>query len=180
MLIMKEIRIKKGNRNRKAFRTNCGYCGKEIVRETRDRKTKSGKHYCDVSCSNSDLLRNRVKLSCSYCGKEIEKAPSKIRASRSGHLFCDRNCKDLASRLYQNNTVWDMLPEHYGTSKTRYRDYALREYGSKCQKCGYDKNPAALTVHHKDRNRSNNSMDNLEVLCANCHAIEHYEDGSYK
>lgn len=30
--------------------------------------------------------------------------------------------------------------------------------------------------HHKDRNRANNSPENLEVLCNDCHAREHAYD----
>ena len=28
-----------------------------------------------------------------------------------------------------------------------------------------------LDVHHKDENRSNNKIENLEVLCVWCHAV---------
>jgi RNase P subunit RPR2 len=43
-----------------------------------------------------------------------------------------------------------------------------------CEKCGYDKVSGILIVHHKDRDRTNNNLSNLIVLCPNCHAIEHY------
>jgi 5-methylcytosine-specific restriction endonuclease McrA len=33
-----------------------------------------------------------------------------------------------------------------------------------------------LTVHHKDRNRKNNTRENLEILCPICHAIEHLHE----
>ena len=39
-----------------------------------------------------------------------------------------------------------------------------------CAACGSVKK---LNVHHKDRNRKNNDYSNLEVLCPNCHSIEH-------
>jgi predicted HNH restriction endonuclease len=42
--------------------------------------------------------------------------------------------------------------------------------------CGYD-NLHALVVHHIDEDRSNNTIDNLIVLCANCHAEVH--EGNY-
>jgi 5-methylcytosine-specific restriction endonuclease McrA len=32
-----------------------------------------------------------------------------------------------------------------------------------------------LQVHHKDENRLNNNVDNLELLCANCHRLRHKE-----
>ena len=31
-------------------------------------------------------------------------------------------------------------------------------------------------LHHKDRDRHNNDISNLEILCSNCHAIEHWGD----
>jgi hypothetical protein len=46
---------------------------------------------------------------------------------------------------------------------------------TECARCGYD-NSLVLEVHHKDRDRENNSIENLEVLCANCHKLEHDDD----
>lgn len=41
-----------------------------------------------------------------------------------------------------------------------------------CERCGFS-NIKVLEVHHKDRDRSNSSTENLEVLCPNCHKAEH-------
>lgn len=46
----------------------------------------------------------------------------------------------------------------------------------KCEKCGLTEwlnEPAPLELHHKDNNHYNNSLDNLIILCSNCHSIEH-------
>ena len=41
----------------------------------------------------------------------------------------------------------------------------------RCDRCKHAKN---LVVHHKDRNKSNNSdLTNLETLCRSCHVKEH-------
>lgn len=50
---------------------------------------------------------------------------------------------------------------------------------TKCERCGYiDFTRQELPRHHKDRNRLNNSSDNLEVLCWSCHNKEHtHENG---
>ena len=46
--------------------------------------------------------------------------------------------------------------------------------GESCQRCGFVAlHPAQLDVHHKDRDRTNNTPTNLETLCANCHRLEH-------
>jgi hypothetical protein len=46
--------------------------------------------------------------------------------------------------------------------------------GHKCECCGLEKwneNPIPLEVHHKDGDHLNNELENLEVLCPNCHAL---------
>ena len=48
---------------------------------------------------------------------------------------------------------------------------ALR--GRKCENCGLTEwlgEPINLEVHHIDGNRSNNELDNLKLLCPNCHS----------
>jgi 5-methylcytosine-specific restriction endonuclease McrA len=42
-----------------------------------------------------------------------------------------------------------------------------------CELCLDDPGLKRLHVHHKDKNRSNNSRDNLIVLCRPCHLLEH-------
>lgn len=50
-------------------------------------------------------------------------------------------------------------------------EYNLKEY--KCEKCGISKwngKDITLELHHKDGNHSNNHIDNLQILCPNCHS----------
>lgn len=45
--------------------------------------------------------------------------------------------------------------------------------GHKCENCGLEKwldQPINLEVHHIDGDRSNNSLENLQLLCPNCHS----------
>lgn len=42
-----------------------------------------------------------------------------------------------------------------------------------CNRCGNP--PPRWEYHHKDGNRSNNSLRNCEGLCPNCHSVETYE-----
>jgi hypothetical protein len=55
-----------------------------------------------------------------------------------------------------------------------------------CERCGWKHHMGfALPIHHKDRDRTNNAPNNLEVLCQSCHNNEHSidrtrgEDGRY-
>jgi len=54
----------------------------------------------------------------------------------------------------------------------------LKVRGRNCEKCGYDKYEI-LQVHHKDRNRNNNELKNLALICPNCHYEEHLLEKSW-
>lgn len=54
----------------------------------------------------------------------------------------------------------------------------LNARGKKCERCNYDKYQI-LQVHHKDRDRRNNELQNLELICPNCHAEEHFLEKSW-
>ncbi len=45
--------------------------------------------------------------------------------------------------------------------------------GRKCENCGLDtwlEKPITLEIHHIDGNHNNNHLDNLQLLCPNCHS----------
>ena len=49
--------------------------------------------------------------------------------------------------------------------------FSLRK--NTCEKCKLDKwndESIPLEVHHRDGDRTNNELSNLELLCCNCHA----------
>lgn len=46
----------------------------------------------------------------------------------------------------------------------------------RCECCGLSEwmgKPIPLELHHKDFNHYNNSLENLQILCANCHMQAH-------
>lgn len=74
------------------------------------------------------------------------------------------------------NPIWNG-----GVSK-RYLDRIAKEIGLKrliCSWCRFerkDKNIPGnncIVIHHKDRNRRNNSKSNLSVICQSCHVKHH-------
>lgn len=76
------------------------------------------------------------------------------------------------------------MPGHYRLDAplTAYRALVRRTTGIiRCEECGYDKHPEILQVHHRDRDRHNNTIDNLAVLCPTCHMEDHFvaKDGPF-
>lgn len=167
-------------------KVNCSVCGKEFERESKEVKRserKGYKHNCSKECALMSISVSNTKdkipnVECAQCGKCFYKPKSRIENS-NGYHFCNRKCKDKAQKI---GGIRGIMPSHYGEfpGVFTYRVYALAHYGSKCQRCGYDKYVQVLEVHHKDRNRLNNAIENLEVLCCNCHSEDHYLHGDGK
>lgn len=62
----------------------------------------------------------------------------------------------------------------YRISGSTLKKALLKNRSYKCEKCNrddWDGVPIPLQVHHIDGNNTNNSNDNLLLLCANCHAL---------
>lgn len=151
-------------------------------------KRGNGK-YCSRKCSSIAASKKHKKryeeintpnVECAYCHIMFYKNETKKKVSRSGLYFCCREHKDLAQRI--GSGIDQIKPSHYTKSPTNYREFYLRNADiSMCARCGYDKCSGILQVHHLDRNRKNNTMENLIVLCPNCHEEEHYnaKDAKY-
>lgn len=88
--------------------------------------------------------------------------------------------------------------EHYQSNKSSYREAALRwrkwlidlKSSLKCEKCGYNKSPAALDFHHtdpktklfsinhvgcngKNEEEIEKEINKCVVWCSNCHREHH-------
>ena len=164
----------------KTVTKTCLHCKSEFEAPVGEVKRGNGK-FCCRSCSSRYTSRKRseakpLNCECAYCGKRFYRNSAKKKVSKSGVYFCCREHKDLAQRLEFGLT--EIHPGHYGTgTRNTYRKIALRNLPNQCNRCGYSKVTAVLQVHHTDRDRSNNQVENLEVLCPTCHEVEHFHAG---
>jgi 5-methylcytosine-specific restriction endonuclease McrA len=116
-----------------------------------------------------------LNVSCDYCGQRFHKSRSKVRNSKSGRHFCCRVHKDRSQVVGGS-----IAPLHYGTGNN-YRSKAMGAFEKRCEVCGYKDVPEVLVVHHIDRNRTNNELENLVILCPTCHEVKHFaaKDGRW-
>jgi len=113
--------------------------------------------YCSPICYHKAMSRKGTKeYSCFHCQVKFLSSPSKNRK------YCSKTCV--------NKSAKENFKPKYSTVR---KAMLSRNMLKKCANCGFDTYPKILGVHHKDRNRDNNSLENLIVLCPNCHSIEH-------
>lgn len=143
--------------------TSCFLCKKLIYRRPIEMKRSKGVAYCSSKCYG---IACRKEIPCVICGKAI--------VTSKNAKTCSRACsnKHRAKIQYKIGRPKDKA---FGTRNLKLQLFKLR--GPKCERCGYA-TVEILHVHHKDRDRKNNTLDNLEIICPNCHYLEHYFESS--
>ena len=120
----------------------CEYCG----------TLTSNKQFCSVQCSNKSRRKDGWGI-CAYCGNEIPPTRS----------HCNVVCRQL-------NRYRKMREKKLSPTK----DFLIYERTNTCEECGlseWQDQPIPLELHHRDGNRANNKLNNLVLLCPNCHAL---------
>lgn len=124
-----------------------------------------------------------IKKTCIYCNKEI--TISNIRAHQNSCYLNPNNKKEcpVCEKIminYKNNTCsksCSKIISNQGINHPRWKDDSkgyistCKEYhGTNCIIC--DENEV-IDVHHLDKDRNNNSKENLIPLCPTHHAYLH-------
>ena len=151
----------------------CKQCGKPIPYEDRNRK-----EFCSQSCSTTynNLLRgNKIREHnkyCINCGKELT-------GDKVYNKYCCKSCQH--DYQYKQYIIKWKSGEDSGVIgkydiSNHIRRYLFEKYNNQCQLCGWNKvNPKSgkvpLQIHHVDGNCLNNSEDNLQLICPNCHSL---------
>lgn len=126
---------------------------------------KNNKH---LTKEDIESLKNEYEKTCLNCGKPVLKKD-----------FCSNDCK----KEYQNKQIIKDLtngknipPMGVSQIPPIVKRFLMEKYDCKCQKCGWGKeNPVThkvpLHVHHIDGDCTNNKIENLQLLCPNCHSL---------
>jgi hypothetical protein len=141
----------------------CLYCGTEFISLISDKRI-----FCSKSCSASYNNKNKVKKqkntsTCLNCGNEI----------LENRKYCNNKCQVEHRQKIAHEKIKNGDTSLY---ETQYKKYLIAEHGNMCMKCGWcEINPITgkvpIQLEHIDGNSDNNSLDNLELLCPNCHSL---------
>lgn len=140
----------------------CNGCNKEFTTQralnAHQIAHKKGKRY-----SISRKKTNTEYFNCLNCGVKNEKTNS------TRNMFCSNICSGEHQRKQANEQIETGKVLSFNTMR-RY----LFETRGVCEECGigdtYNGKPITLHCDHIDGNSDNNTLDNLRLLCPNCHS----------
>lgn len=158
--------------------TTCEHCGKPFKTRPAFYRRRDH-HFCSKQCfyasghlqpKRHTKLAPRVVIHCAYCSRAFN-----VRASQQTRQYCSYRCRGLATRG-ENSPVWqggyekrrqlhNLTPPEWSA----LREKILQRDAHKCFRCGN----AADTIHHMDKNTTNNEPSNLVTVCKGCHFAIH-------
>jgi hypothetical protein len=138
----------------------CKKCSKEF------QPSKGLINYCSMSCRNSrsrpESVRRKISEGVKKSGylQSEEWLQNLTAANRREDVIQKKKETWVSKRDYEN--------AHIGSLKKYYLETV-----DGCERCGlneWNEQPLVLEVHHLDSNTNNNTFDNFQALCPNCHS----------
>lgn len=134
---------------------NCEFCSKKFKADIKELNRGNAK-YCSLSCAAKNKNKNTsvYKLNCKNCSNEFS---SKVKNAK----YCSKKCKSVS---------------YYNNSKSE--EFSMKTFNKvlanlPCEICGWDK--TTRDNHHiiPVSEGGKNTLNNLIVLCPNCHRMTH-------
>ena len=126
----------------------------EILQWVKEGKSKAAMAI-ELGCNPKTIANTLERWGIEYAGNPSGKGYSKNMPKMTLEEYL-LNSKDIQTNKVRKKLLEEGLKSH------------------KCEKCGLSEwlgEKIPLEVHHKDGNRNNNTLENYELLCPNCHAF---------
>tara|TARA_R110000796_G_scaffold47751_5_gene114637 strand:+ start:22425 stop:22832 length:408 start_codon:yes stop_codon:yes gene_type:complete len=122
-------------------------------------------------------MRTREKLekNCLHCQAAI---PNR-------NIYCNNDCQ-WEYRKTERHKIIETLGvgalssvKEEASQREVLKKYLTHKYGTACMECGWDKKneytqKVPTQLDHIDGNPHNQSLDNVRILCPNCHSLTEY------
>lgn len=122
------------------------------------------RYICEqLNCKQDTLNAYLIKMGIEYEGQMAKKGQFKgTNKYKSVYEYLD-NSTSIKSHILRKKLIEEGIKEE------------------RCELCGlaeWQGIKIPLELHHKDTNHYNNSLENLQILCPNCHAIQEGNSGA--
>jgi len=120
-----------------------------------------------------DCSPNIIQLRLKKKGIKVNLKKRSVPYKKYYCLDCHKEIKRGSSiRCMKCNSIFNQGEKHphYKNGINSYKSKAMKFIKRECSICKRKDN---LCVHHKDFNRKNNKLSNLQIVCKSCHAKIH-------
>lgn len=146
--------------------------------EYNKRKNKFCSHSCAAKNSNSGRKIEFPKYRRVYteCIKKQCQECFIIYDTKYDGKFCSHRC----GSIWHNRQIWEnkckRLEQGENLTSGCCKRYLIDKFGTACRKCGWNEinpvtNKVPTELEHIDGNSNNNTIENVTILCPNCHAL---------
>lgn len=146
---------------RKFCSKSCSALYNNSKREKREKKKKP------VKTKRIRIFTPKKIGICLNCNGEIIRSDGRIQGK-----FCSTFCH----KEYEENLRFEKLKYNGDVSNKTAKLYLIKTFGNKCMRCGWcevneKSGNVPIELEHIDGNSGNNILDNLKLLCPNCHSL---------
>lgn len=104
------------------------------------------------------LNKSLKKMGIDYKGNQSRKGISHIESKTSVYSYLNKDNKTVSASLLRNKLIESGLKE---------------ERCEQCKRTEWEGQKIPLELHHINMNHYDNRLENLQILCSNCHALAH-------
>lgn len=169
---------------RKYLKVKCWLCKKSILKTPWAIRQYKKRVFCSSKCQYESRKKGKF-FDCFVCKKPVYKSPGtlhtelkkiKLGVRKTTKTFCSHSCANV-----ENNKIYKTGVHHpnWTNGKGSYRARALKFLELRCTRgatcpLGEKELPRFMyEIDHKDGDRTNNEVSNLQVLCVWCHRQKH-------
>ena len=151
---------------------NCECCKKEFSGLISDERK-----FCSQSCSaslNNKLRKKEVYNENKRKKYEILKINKCLNCNK---VVRNKFCSSICQNEHRKKLIFEKIENGDTTfSGRQYKKYLIEKYGEKCMQCGWCEisefsGNVPIELEHIDGNSENNKLENLKLLCPNCHSL---------